>query len=187
MNDQSQKILDTMAAEMAVGFPMGPLHDLMHLNAQATSSALQPNEPFTLDTLEKLMDRRSSVPMLKIMMSDYCQDLVQFRFPKSKKRRIRQKWAKRIENYRTTPSKDFKMMGDTLLAHTSMKPVLEAIVEAMPKVNPLLSALLDSSMMNFGAMLPLVGISQHHRVDGVLGELDPDVFGTLHPKLPPIQ
>jgi len=174
----SQKILDAMAAAM-----VGPLGDLMHLNAQTTSSALQPNEPFTLDTLEKLMDReRSTVPQLKIMMSDYCQDFVQFRFPKSKKRRIRQKWAKRIENYRTVPSKDFKMMGDTLIGHTSMRPVLEAIVEAMPKVNPLLGAILGSSMVNFGAMLPFV--DPHHGIPEALGELDPEVFKDRKPNPP---
>lgn len=42
----------------------------------------------------------------------------QFRFPKSKKRRIRNKWAKRPENWR--PMRRAMIMGDMVLMHPSL-------------------------------------------------------------------
>ncbi len=39
-----------------------------------------------------------------LIASPYLGDTVQVRFPKSKKRRIRKKWAKRSQNWRVKPS-----------------------------------------------------------------------------------
>ena len=42
---------------------------------------------------------------------------VQFRFPRTKSKRIRKKWAKRKENYRSGPSDDVYLMGGTIICH----------------------------------------------------------------------
>jgi len=41
---------------------------------------------------------------LKVIQNTYCTVRKQYRFPHSKKRRIRAKWAKRERNFRYTPS-----------------------------------------------------------------------------------
>jgi hypothetical protein len=43
--------------------------------------------------------------------------LVQFRFPKTKKARIRKKWSKRTENCIHVPCKRWYVNGNTLVVH----------------------------------------------------------------------
>lgn len=56
---------------------------------------------------------------LKIVTSPHLPrfKLVQFRFPKSKRKRIRMKWAKRPENFKQVPSHTMYRMGDTVVVH----------------------------------------------------------------------
>lgn len=62
---------------------------------------------------------------IPIIQSTLCiQRGPQFRFPRSKKKRIRNKWAKRDENYRWTPTA--YRMGDTFIAHPSWVARLRA-------------------------------------------------------------
>lgn len=49
--------------------------------------------------------------------SPYMADCKQFRFPKSKKARVRKKWAKRTENWRMVPWPHLMQMGNTFLGH----------------------------------------------------------------------
>jgi len=44
----------------------------------------------------------------------------QVRFPRSKKKRIRKKWAKQERNFSYRPSKEIYPMGDTILCHPIM-------------------------------------------------------------------
>jgi len=74
--------------------------------------------------------------------------LEQVRFPKSKKRRIRAKWAKRDKNFELRPGVYFH--GDEVYAHPQMKPVFDAVTEAIPKVSPLMGAMLGM----LGSLMP---------------------------------
>jgi hypothetical protein len=51
----------------------------------------------------------------------------QFRFPKSRKKRIRAKWAKRTENFR--PSRRALQLGDKLICHPILARRLRAEIE----------------------------------------------------------
>jgi len=44
----------------------------------------------------------------------------QYRFPRSKKRRIKNKWKKRPINFKTRPRKDFLQLGNKLICHPVM-------------------------------------------------------------------
>jgi hypothetical protein len=44
----------------------------------------------------------------------------QFRFPRSKKKRIRTKWEKRSENWRAVPLDHFIQIGAALYGHPSL-------------------------------------------------------------------
>lgn len=57
---------------------------------------------------------------MKIIENDLMLD--QFRFPKSRKKRIRMKWAKRNENWR--PSRKFLMFRGQLICHPVMAALL---------------------------------------------------------------
>jgi len=58
--------------------------------------------------------------------------LVQYRFPKSKKRRICKKWAKRAENYKAVPAEHYYLVdNNTIVAHPAFLKELELGAEAM--------------------------------------------------------
>ena len=56
----------------------------------------------------------------RVYSSPHMCDRVQFRFPRTKKRRIRKKWAKRVENWKTVPWDKVYRMGDAIYAHPIM-------------------------------------------------------------------
>ena len=56
----------------------------------------------------------------RVYSSPHMADRKQVRFPRTKKRRIRKKWAKRPENYRTIPWDKVYRMGDAIYAHPAM-------------------------------------------------------------------
>lgn len=50
----------------------------------------------------------------------------QYRFPRSKKKRIRKKWDKRPNNFKTRPRKDFLQYGNHFICHPVMAAKLRA-------------------------------------------------------------
>jgi hypothetical protein len=52
---------------------------------------------------------------MKVIVSNYLQKSIQFRFPKSKTKRIRKKWRKRKENYKFIPMGPYIMNGNTII------------------------------------------------------------------------
>lgn len=57
---------------------------------------------------------------VRVYSSPHMADRKQVRFPRTKKRRIRKKWAKRPENYKTIPWDKVYQMGDAIYAHPAM-------------------------------------------------------------------
>lgn len=70
------------------------------------------------------------VSKIVVILSPVCFDKVQFRFPRTSKKRINKKWKKRKENYKEIPSKCVKMKmahnGCIIaFAHPNIRPKLE--------------------------------------------------------------
>lgn len=57
---------------------------------------------------------------LQFISSPHMTTYVQYRFPRSKKKRIRKKWAKNSRNWRHEPMKVIWQMGDTVYAHPAV-------------------------------------------------------------------
>jgi hypothetical protein len=57
---------------------------------------------------------------MRIVVSELMADRVQFRFPRSKKKRMRKKWAKNPENWKYVPWDRAYRVGDTLHMHPQM-------------------------------------------------------------------
>jgi hypothetical protein len=56
---------------------------------------------------------------ITILESEHCKERVQWRFPRSKRKRIRRKWAQREENVRYEP-RAYRYQNDTLICHPSI-------------------------------------------------------------------
>lgn len=57
----------------------------------------------------------------RVILNDFMADYKQVKFPRSKKKRIRRKWAKNLKNYAYVPwTKMYQMGGDTLVMHPAM-------------------------------------------------------------------
>lgn len=54
---------------------------------------------------------------MDVVVSPYCSTREQVKFPKTKKRRIRKKWAKRSENWVDVPWDYAIQMGGQLICH----------------------------------------------------------------------
>ena len=67
------------------------------------------------------------------LLTDTCFDRVMFRFPKSKKKRIRKKWSSKEANWKLVPAKDLRIMSmigpDEIMAvgHINKKQELERL------------------------------------------------------------
>lgn len=61
---------------------------------------------------------------LKVVTSSLCVQRGQWRFPRSKKRRIRRKWAKVAGNHRDVPAS--YVLGDVLMCHPQVVNALKA-------------------------------------------------------------
>ena len=57
---------------------------------------------------------------LRIVTDSMMSKRIQFRFPRSKKRRMRKKWTKNQKNWKTIPLDTIYRMGDTLIMHPMM-------------------------------------------------------------------
>jgi len=53
----------------------------------------------------------------QIIESQSMTETYQFRFPRSKKKRIKKKWQKRPNNFKTRPRKDFLLYGNHMICH----------------------------------------------------------------------
>ena len=70
------------------------------------------------------------VSKIVVILSPVCFDKVQFRFPRTNKKRLVKKWEKRKENYKEIPSKCVKMKMThngyiIAFAHPNIRPKLE--------------------------------------------------------------
>jgi hypothetical protein len=63
----------------------------------------------------------SSLCGIRVVVSEAAMQKTQFRFPRSKRKRIRKKWAKRDCNYKYTPGA-YMIEGNMLVCH----PVVHA-------------------------------------------------------------
>lgn len=57
---------------------------------------------------------------MQIIESTSLTTTTQFRFPKSKRRRIRKKWSKNPKNFRTVPRTDFFLYNGAIICHPKM-------------------------------------------------------------------
>ena len=57
---------------------------------------------------------------MQIIESPHLTITKQFRFPKSKRRRIRKKWQKDSKNFRTVPRTDFLILNNAIICHPLM-------------------------------------------------------------------
>lgn len=66
-----------------------------------------------------------------VVLTDFAMDRIQFRFPRTKKKRIAKKWMKNLNNWTRVPSKHLKIVGVRpngdiyAIGHINMKPHLE--------------------------------------------------------------
>lgn len=56
---------------------------------------------------------------------------IQFKFPKSKKRRIREKWMKRNENYKTIETERFIKFDNTIIVSTNSYNKLKKLLKTI--------------------------------------------------------
>jgi len=66
---------------------------------------------------------------IKVFVDPHLQDRIQFRFPRSKKKRIRKKWAKQERNYKRIPSKSIYKIGDAIYVHPILYEQLKKTLE----------------------------------------------------------
>jgi hypothetical protein len=93
---------------------------------------LVPDNCPSLPIAEARLERRfvasiGSIYGLKLVSSPYATIPTQFRFPRSKKKRLRKKWKKNKNNWRSEPA--MFMMNDTAIAH----PVIIAQIQESTK------------------------------------------------------
>ena len=62
----------------------------------------------------------SSISGYRIVESLYLVKPIQVRFPRSKKKRMRKKWAKNPRNFTNKPSNEFLVSGDMIVGHPAL-------------------------------------------------------------------
>jgi len=68
---------------------------------------------------------------MEVFESELVLDYKQFRFPKSKKRRIKKKWTKREVNWRNFPGKKALIFNNKMFVHPeTYKKIQEAVNES---------------------------------------------------------
>ena len=130
MDQKLQKLSDELLGSM-LGVPAG---HLAWKDICTTSSSTTQNTSFDKlrETLGNLLERKAPASF-KLVSSTLMSERKQFRFPKSKKKRIRKKWSKRESNYRYEPMKQYYIINDTIYAHPSViKKIKEGILTMSP-------------------------------------------------------
>ena len=80
----------------------------------------------TLSHLQDLRAKYAPVPSMEIRVFDFRE---QWRTPRTKKRRIRKKWAKRAGNWRSIPGRCYKLkteLGEMMVMGPDVKAALDA-------------------------------------------------------------
>ena len=93
---------------------------------------------------------------LRVVTDIWMTEHKQVRFPRSKKRRIRKKWAKRPENWRSVPQDKAYQIGDTLVMHPAMLERLKkqlASISATPAPPPQYSLRSTDSWLSVSCMM----------------------------------
>lgn len=73
-----------------------------------------------------------SLDGINVTFSELCVEPIQFRFPRSKKKRIRAKWTKNQNNWKDRPK--IVRMGNTILAHPSYRLAINQMVDEANKI-----------------------------------------------------
>ena len=75
---------------------------------------------------------------MEVRTSSFLVDKVQFRFPRSKKKRMRKKWARQEKNYHFVPSNSIWTIGGSIYVHPQvlnrMRSMEGAIGDSLRKV-----------------------------------------------------
>jgi hypothetical protein len=88
----------------------------------------EPNRPSVAPGSYPAFGVRDPFYGLRIVTSVLMADREQFRFPRSKRKRIRKKWAKKAENWKCVPWEKAYQIGDTLHMHPQMAEQLRRAV-----------------------------------------------------------
>lgn len=123
--------------KMSDWFPPVPLHPVVE----------RPNTLYGFKIVE--------IPAMEI------EKRVQFRFPKSKKRRIRKKWSRRSENWKDVPQSGILMVNGTIFIHPLRMTELRAQLE---------QRVMDGILSTFN---PKVHILRSNNVEPVVGGPNP--------------
>lgn len=92
---------------------------------------------------ENLYPEDNVFERINVIFRDNCFDKVQFRFPKTKKKRIRNKWSNDQKNWKNIPSKNLKIIkiirGGEILAigHPSIREKIENLNQMRSTWDPL--------------------------------------------------
>jgi hypothetical protein len=71
---------------------------------------------------------------IRVIESAHARERIQWRFPRSKKRRIRAKWENREENWRYEP-RAFRHGENTIICHPSIAARLRASLQQLKMIN----------------------------------------------------
>lgn len=108
-----------------------------------------------------------------IVTSDVFTERRQFRFPRTKKRRIRAKWAKRPENWKTVPSPTlyFDEKRSALHCHPETWAKMEKAIERLRSFSPTQMVDSDRILMDSLVRKPLPSIEKIKRQAALLQEM----------------
>lgn len=74
---------------------------------------------------------RTSILGMPVVLCPWMTTRGQVRFPRSKKRRIRKKWAKQQRNYASVPSNEILQMMGALYVHPNTWQRIKRVVDTM--------------------------------------------------------
>lgn len=118
LREQAEQMDRALCARL--GFPNGCV-------TEANASVTGDSNLNALSFIKEILSKVPSIPT-KIIASDSM--LEQFRFPKSRKKRIRNKWAKRPENWRPARQGYYMAETNTVYVHSE---IYEQIKNSMPR------------------------------------------------------
>ena len=81
------------------------------------------------DPLIKMTNLHDHFGDFQIIESQSMTETYQFRFPRSKKKRIKKKWQKRPNNFKTRPRKDFLLYGNYVICNPIMAAKLRRQIQ----------------------------------------------------------
>lgn len=135
MNDEpTEQEIDEIAA--AIGKAMAGHVDAACVANVAAEGAAQPWEADGLSLVDWMDTQlRECPPMLQLRLCPSEHVLEQFRFPRSKKKRIRNKWAKRACNFRPAREMYMDAMGNVYVHESMMGRLICELTT--PRITPM--------------------------------------------------